>query len=197
MLEGSLVQAPPHAMQRDQLIATAQAEADAIRETARAQGYAEGGATARAEALAQLEPAHTAFLEACATIERHADDAVPAIEQRAVALALALAEKILATALELDPSLVCNVVAGALRRVVSHDRVVLAVNPDDVELVQEAVGGDPTDLSTVRRIEIVPERRVPRGGCIVRTSEGEIDARIEQQLDRAATLLRDTIVLAA
>jgi flagellar assembly protein FliH len=197
-LEGAPVQAPPHAaMPREQLLAAANAEAEAIREAARTRGHAEGLAAGLAEAQTQLEPARAALVEARAAVERTADDIAPTVEQRAVDLALALAEKILSTALEVDPSLVGSVAAGALRRVVSRDRIMLQVNPEDVGLVQAALAADTNELSASRRIEVCAERRVPRGGCIVRTVEGEIDARIEQQLERAAALLRETTVVAA
>ena len=45
---------------------------------------------------------------------------VAAAELRSVELAIALAEKVLG-ALAADPALVCEVVAGALRRITDHD----------------------------------------------------------------------------
>ena len=64
-------------------------------------------------------------------------------------------------------------------------------------MITAALVPDQPDRGALRQIEIVGERRVPRGGCIVRTVEGEIDARVEQQLERAAALLRDATALAA
>jgi flagellar biosynthesis/type III secretory pathway protein FliH len=88
---------------------------------------------------------------------------------------------------------VVEVVTGALRRSVDRDRLVVEVNPDDVELVRDSVT-EAADRLGVGRLEVVAERRVARGGCVVRTSEGEIDARVTEQLDRAGELLRDTFV---
>jgi flagellar biosynthesis/type III secretory pathway protein FliH len=126
-----------------------------------------------------------------------ADEIVPLVEQRAVELALVLAEKILATSLALDPSLVGSIATGALRRIVSRDRIELDVNPEDVGLVTAALASDANELSSSRRIDVIAERRVPRGGCVVRTVDGEIDARIEKQLERAAGILRESIATAA
>jgi flagellar biosynthesis/type III secretory pathway protein FliH len=194
-LEGERVQ--PAGPSREQLVATARDEADAITAEARARGHEEGLAAGMAEAQAHLDPARAALVEARSALDRIAGEAVPAIEARAVELAIALAEKILHTALDIDPALVCSVVNGALRRVVSRERIVLEVCPEDEDLIKATLARDQTDLGALRQVEIVADRRVPRGGCIVRTVEGEIDARVEQQLERAATLLRNATALAA
>ena len=194
VLEGMRVQSTsPH----ETLVAAAQAEAETITEEARTRGHEEGLAAAAAEAQAQLAPARHALIEACVAFERLADDIVPLVERRAVELALTLAEKILGTALDVDPSLVGAVAAGALRRVVSHDRIELDVNPEDVELIRATLATDNNELSSSRRIAVISERRVPRGGCVVRTVDGEIDARVEKQLERAAALLREAVKAAA
>jgi flagellar assembly protein FliH len=39
-------------------------------------------------------------------------------------------------------------------------------------------------------VDVQEERRVQRGGAIVRSSSGEIDARIATKLDRARELLQ-------
>jgi len=40
-------------------------------------------------------------------------------------------------------------------------------------------------------MEVVSERRVEPGGCVVRTVEGEIDARISAQLERVRQILAE------
>ena len=40
-------------------------------------------------------------------------------------------------------------------------------------------------------IDLQPDRRVARGGCIVRTSEGAVDATLPEQMAVAGELLRE------
>ncbi len=77
-----------------------------------------------------------------------------------------------------------GVVAGALLRTTDRDHLVLEVNPGDFELVRDAASELAARLGGINRMEVVSERRVGRGGCVVRTEEGEIDARIASQIDR-------------
>lgn len=186
VLEGEPAHASPS---REETLAAALARAEVAAAEAAARAREEGFAAGLADAEAHLEPARSALAEAVRAFEARVDGAAAELEQRAVELALALAEKILHTAMEADPSLVASVVTGALRRVVHRDGVVIDVNPADVEIIRLATDRIASELGSLPRLEVTGERRVARGGCVVRTPDGEIDARLETQLQRAAALL--------
>jgi flagellar assembly protein FliH len=107
-----------------------------------------------------------------------------AAEERAAQLALTIAEKIVAGALEIEPGRVVDVVRGALRGLLDGERIIVCVHPDDVELVRAAGLGSPE-----AHLEVHGERRVARGGAVVRTSTGEVDAEIEHKLDAVRALI--------
>ncbi|HEY1370798.1 MAG TPA: FliH/SctL family protein [Gaiellaceae bacterium] len=174
-----------------EIVAKAESQAASIAAEAAAHGQQQGYAAGLAAAEAQLAPVREALAAVVDGVAAAEERFVAAAELRSVELAIALAEKIVGAALELRPELVVEIVTGALRRSVDRDRLVVEVNPDDVELVRHSVT-ESADRLGVGRLEVVAERRVARGGCVVRTSEGEIDARISEQLERAGELLRDT-----
>jgi flagellar assembly protein FliH len=170
------------------IVAEAEARAAEIAAEARAAGFAAGRAEALEAAGRDLEETRS-VLEATVAAVRDAQQAfVAEAERSAVELALAIAEKVVGAALDARPELVCDVVAGALRRVTERERLVVEVNPADVELVRPWLE---TAGLQAGHIELSPERRVARGGCVVRTAAGEIDAQIPEQLDRARELLTD------
>jgi len=80
---------------------------------------------------------------------------------------------------------VLEAVRGALRALVDRERIVVLVHPEDLELVREAMDGVRGALGGVEHCEVQAERRVGRGGAIVRTPEGDVDARLETKLARA------------
>ena len=96
-----------------------------------------------------------------------------------------LAEKILGAAVAVDPELVVEAVRGALRGLVERERVTVLVHPDDLELVRGAMGGLVATLGGIEHCEVQAERRVGRGGAVVRTPDGDVDARVETKLERA------------
>jgi flagellar assembly protein FliH len=168
-----------------EVLAAARAEADMLREAARAEGFAAG----RADAVAALEPALAALTQAVADVHAQQAEAATQLERRAVELGLALARKIIGGALEVEPERVLEAVTGALRGIVERERVTVLVNPDDLEIVREAMDNLKASLGGIEHCEVQAERRVGRGGCIVRTPVGDVDARVDTKLERAAEVV--------
>jgi flagellar assembly protein FliH len=162
-------------------LARAEADAEALREQARAEGFAAG----RAEALEGFQPTLTALAAAAEQLEAQRAPLAAKLERRAVDLGLALAAKVVAGAVEAEPERVVESVRGALRGIVERERIIVLVNPDDLELVREAMDDVRSSLGGIEHCEVQAERRVGRGGCIVRTPVGDVDARIETKLERA------------
>jgi flagellar assembly protein FliH len=180
-----------------EIVAEAQAEADSIREQARAQGHAEGLAAGREEFAAQAAPAVQALAESIVQAEAERGRIASEVESAAVELAIQIAEKALTTALSVDPDKVLDVVRGALRCLVDRERVTIQVHPADLPLVRDAVDGLVQQLGGIEHIEVQEERRVQRGGAIVRSTAGEIDARIHTKLDNAREILENELARGA
>jgi flagellar assembly protein FliH len=167
------------------VLAEARAEAEALRESARAEGFVAG----RADAVAALEPAVAALTQAVADVHAQQIVAAEALERRAVELGLALARRITGAALEVEPEKVLEAVTGALRGIVERERVTVLVHPDDLEIIREAMDNLRASLGGIEHCEVQAERRVGRGGCIVRTPVGDVDARVETKLERAGEVV--------
>jgi flagellar assembly protein FliH len=170
----------------------ARAEAEAIREQARREGFQAGYEAGRAAASEELRPSVEALRAAHAELGELRNRAADAVEAHAVHLALRLAEKVLGAALQARPEHVVDVVRGSLRRLIERDRVQVLVHPDDLDILRAAADGLRSELGGIGALEVQAERRVARGGAIVRTAEGEIDGRLETQLARA----RETLLAA-
>jgi flagellar assembly protein FliH len=186
--EFGALEAPPHlVIESGTAEERLRASAAEARRRAREQGLAEG----LAEARTLLEPALAAVAEAERQIREHEQEFLRSAERSAVELAIAIAEKIVAGTIAARPETVLDVVSGALLRTATRHRLVIEVNPADLELVSASAEGLAARLGGVQRLDVVAERRIERGGCIVRTEEGEIDARIGSQLERVAELLAE------
>ena len=78
-----------------------------------------------------------------------------------------------------------DVVRGALRCFVERERVQVLVNPEDLGLVRGAIDDLAAELGGIEHVEVQEERRIGRGGAIVRTPASQVDASIRTKLDRA------------
>ena len=171
------------------VVSAARAEADAIREQARAEGFAqgraEGEAMARAEAEALVRPAVEALAAGADALAAERAAVAERVEHQAVELAFELAGKVVAGAIEAQPERVLDVVRGALRCLVERERLQVLVNPEDLPIVRGAMDGLRGELGGIEHVEVQEERRLTRGGAIVRTPDAEIDAGLRTKLDRA------------
>ena len=162
-------------------VARAEADADAVRAAAREEGLREG----REEALVALAPALEALNQAAEAVQADQFARADRLERHAVDLGLYLAEKVLGGAIAVEPELVLEAVRGALRGIVERERVTVLVHPEDLELVRDAMDDVRASLGGIEHCEVQAERRVSRGGAVVRTPEGDVDARAETKLLRA------------
>lgn len=178
-------QLEPVAELTDDPVAAARAEADAIRAQAGRAGYEEGYRDGVDAARADLADATHALQAAAAEVAELRAAAAGAVEREAIGLALAVADKVVAGALEAKPELVIDVLAGALRGVTDREHVTVLVNPEDLETVRAALGDVGEALGGFGHLDVQAERRVGRGGAIVRTETGEIDATVATKLERA------------
>ena len=175
----------PGSLTPDEELALARAEADQLRQAAREQGYQEGFASGHAHALEEAHAGAAALAEAGVALRAEAAAAASRLEDEAVQLALSLAEKIVAAALAVQPELVVDVVRHALRGVVERERLTVLVNPADLPLVSGAMAGVQAELGGIDHWEVQAERRVARGGAVVRHAHGDVDAQLDAKYERA------------
>lgn len=150
----------------ERLRAAAREDASAAREKARAEGFAQG----RAEAAALL-------LEA----RRIRDDALAGAERDARSLALAAARRIVGEELRLAPERIVAIVGELLERARRAREVRVRVHPDDATTLGAA--------KLAASVRVIGDASIERGGCVVETDLGELDARVEVQLRAIASAL--------
>jgi flagellar assembly protein FliH len=168
-------------------------DVEAEAEAARAAGHEAGFQAGLIEAQAQMSAGIAALAAAAAAVTAERDRIADGVEPAAVELALRIAEQALAATVAVQPEVVVDVVRGALRRLVERDRVTILVNPEDLELVRAASETLIAELGGIEHCDVQAERRVGRGGAVVRTVEGEVDAMLATKLSRAREVLEDEL----
>ena len=160
------------------------------------QGIEEGKATGHEQALNEsaeaLEKLRQHWTSAIEQWERDRHDLLSASREDVLRFAIVLAEKIVCRAIEVDPSLVINQVEDALMLIAQPGRVVIEVNPSDVPLIEEALPQLQQRLADAAHIELRPSETIERGGCVLRTNLGTIDATIPKQMERIIHTLLPT-----
>ncbi|MBP3965259.1 FliH/SctL family protein [Paenibacillus lignilyticus] len=146
------------------------------------QGYQEGKAQAEADVQAHWEVMLTearAILDsAYETKEQIIQEAEPFV----VALSTAIAEKIIQKQLTIDPNWSLDIIRKSLERRREHGVITLCVSPLQLTFVQAAREELSLVIDSQAELQIVPDVSVKEFGCVIRSSFGSIDARIDTQL---------------
>ena len=202
--------------QADQIIAAAQAEAGRLLEAARAEaqtlideatprgfgegreqglteGLAEGQQLGREETIrqftAQLEALATSWAAALAELESGRQEMLHCAREDIVQLALAIGGKITRRVIELDSAVVKDQVADVLGLVNQPSGVTLSISPEDRKLVESVLPALFEKLGRSDHVELRDDPDVERGGCVLTTGKGRIDATVSTQIDRIAAAL--------
>jgi len=103
------------------------------------------------------------------------------VEADLVQLALAVARKIVGRDVSLGPDAVTRIIREALTRVEHAGRITIKLNPADLELLADIKPQLLSGLPEAGRAVFEADEGIARGGCLIETDEGEVDARIERQ----------------
>ena len=109
----------------------------------------------------------------------------------ALVLARKMAERIVGRAVELEPSVMGEIVGQALAASQARGGgVVLRVHPEDLAAVDQSRPRWSQRIATAADVRVVADDSVGRHGCVVETVVGRLDARLQTQLDALERALR-------
>ena len=133
------------------------------------------------EKVQSLEPLLKGLLE---EIKNYRDNYESDLEPQLIKLVMNVCNKILKDKLESDRELIVRTVQDAFREITDKEFIKIRVHHSDLELMREF---QPKLLETFHEIkdfEVVPDESVGKGGCILETNEGSVDATMKTQMQK-------------
>jgi flagellar assembly protein FliH len=148
-----------------------EAELARLREAARAEGYAEGLAAGRVEA----DQAGVYMKRLAESFSATLDNLDFRLADMVLDLALDVARKVVSGELSVHPERILDVVNMALKEMAETSREArLLLNPEDAVLVRPHLD----QVLDKNRLRIVEDARIERGGCLIETQQGDLDATL-------------------
>ena len=141
-------------------------------------GHEEGYAQGREEGNRLVDRMHK-MLEA---VMLRREEILQETESQIVELVILMARKVVKILSENQKNVVMANTLAALKKVKSRGKVTLRVNLEDVKLTTSHISEFIQHVENVNGITVIEDSSVERGGCIVETDFGAIDARISSQL---------------
>ena len=156
-------------------------------------GAKEGETAGFEQATKKLDPLLDGLQQALMQLGNLRQNTYRIIEQEVVELALAIARKVICREIEVDKEVVVCVAREALSKVENPGNVKIKMNPSDLQFINETKYQLSELIGNIDNVTIEPVKNIRSGGCIIETNLGEIDARIEKQLQAVEESFRTAL----
>jgi flagellar assembly protein FliH len=157
-------------------------ERDQVFAEARTAGFTEGREAGWKEGLAEAERLIERLHKILdAAIEKR-QEIIDEAETQLIDLVLLISRKVVKVISENQKNVVINNIVQALRKLKSRGDVAIRVNLADLDLTTEHVKDFMRMAENVKSITVLEDSSVDKGGAVIETDFGQIDARISSQL---------------
>lgn len=176
-----------------QIVAEAQAEARRLleetrlhgglaRRQAHQEGFEEGRQAGLEAARREYQERFQQVLDLYHQVIRERNKLLESAEPELARLAIQVAERIIGQEVRTNAEIVMGVVRNALSHIKDREEILIKVSPQDYHIVNEDRTLFEKMVEGLKNFEVVVDPRVERGGCIIETNLGNVDARLSTQL---------------
>ena len=165
-----------------QIVAEAQAQHDKIVSEARNEGFEQGSQEGFEKGSAEVERLIERMHKILEAVMQRREEILQDTESQIVELVILMARKVIKILSENQKNVIMANTVAALRKVKTRGTVTLRVNIEDVKLTTAHADEFIQHVENVQGITVQEDSSVEKGGCIVETDFGAIDARISSQL---------------
>ena len=175
----------------EQIIADAQTQRDKLQLEAKSQGFEQGHSEGYEKGAAEVNRLIERMHKILEAVMQRREEILKDTESQIVELVILMARKVIKILSENQKNVVMANVVAALKKVRTRGAVTLRVNLEDVKLTTANISEFIKHIENVEGITVLEDSSVEKGGCIVETDFGAIDARISSQLTELENKILD------
>lgn len=165
-----------------QIVAEAQAERERQKSEAYNEGFDAGHTEGYDKGSAEVDRLIERMHKMLDAVMQRREEILQDTESQIVELVILMARKVIKILSENQKNVIMANTLAALKKVKTRGEVTLRVNLEDVKLTTANVDEFIKHVENIKGITVLEDSSVERGGCIVETDFGAIDARISSQL---------------
>jgi len=167
----------------NKIVEEARDKAGKILEQAKAEGHEEGFEKGYSDGLEKTSAVIESFKTAIKEITQVRSQYYAQAEKEMIDLVINIANIVIGLEIDKDPSLTRNVVLKAIDELRAKEEMTIRINPEDAAEAQKVVPELSNEVEDIEKVSFKTDPLVTRGGCMVETNIGMIDARLEIQLE--------------
>ena len=147
-----------------------------------AQGYSEGIKEGTEEERKRLFQATETLANSMREMDRLRKEIIEGNEEKILNLVFSVSEKVISQEVSTNRDIVYSVLKSAIKQVLDKEGIRVRLNPEDYRNMMEINPGIIDSFDDIRNMTVVEDNSIRRGGVVIETSFGEVDARLDQQL---------------
>jgi len=158
-----------------------------IEKEAYEKGFAQGEKNGLELGQKRLDTIIQQFRNLFGEIERQRAVLYQAYEREMVQLSLSIGKRILHQEMEGREKVITATLREAFEQVVEKGKVILHLHPMDYQYLLDHSEEAPGILTDLETLKLIKDPAISRGGCLLETPFGEVDATLEAQFDEIAS----------
>jgi len=164
-----------------------------IEKQAHEKGIQEGRAQGKEDVISQSKIVIEGIENVLKEITAYKDDFPKIYEKEVIGLIKDIARKVVHVEARLDERIILKNIYKAFDILSDRVEVKLNINPDDLDFVNDNRPEFFSNVKGLQSISIEADVDVERGGCFIETEYGNVDARIQTQLERVESSLEELL----
>jgi len=166
------------------MLAGARAEKKTIEDDAFHKGFARGEEEGRQAAEKNFADKIAQAVRLIASLEQERARVYRQYEADMLALIKTMVERLVGHEVSVNPLVIVTCLRKAMEYVVEDSVVKVHLQAEDFQHIKEMSLEDPSLLQGTSRIELMEDPAVSRGGCLLQTDFGEVDATLDNCRER-------------
>jgi len=179
--------------QAEQAIEDAKVKGVEIEKQAHEKGLQDGRVEGKEEVVSQAKIVIEGIENVLKDITAYKDDFPKIYEKEVIGLIKEIAKKVVHVEAKIDEQVILKNIYNAFDILSDRVEVKLNINPDDLDFVNENRPEFFSNVKGLQSISIEADSDVERGGCFIETEYGNVDARIQTQLERVESALEELL----
>lgn len=164
------------------IVAEAEAKREQLESAAHQNGYEAGYKEGYDGGVAEVNRLVERMHKMVESVMQRREEILSETESQIVELVILMARKVIKILSESQKNVVMANTLAALKKVKARGKVTLRVNLEEVKLTTSHIQEFINHVENIEAIKVLEDSSVEKGGCIVETDFGAIDARISSQL---------------
>ena len=122
------------------------------------------------------------FLSLIEELKKQRGEYLKSVEKEMLGLSLEIASKVIQQKIKQDEKVILKTLKHALKHLLDKGRIIIKLNPADLEIVSKH-SKEIKSAEGLKELILEEDSEVTRGGCLIHSELGHIDAQIETQLE--------------